>query len=103
MNNQITERRKLQTSNETTNTAKDNKSVQAKKNEASVRPNKPVTTDSGPGRPPISNIQRAGATEPKMQRKIENNTVTRRPLIGQQDVSEKNVYNLYQICKLRPL
>lgn len=77
----------MHTSNETTNTAKDSKSVQAKKNEAAARPNKPVTPDSGPGRPPKSNIQRNGNTEPKMQRKIENNTVTRRPLIGQQDVS----------------
>lgn len=89
LNSHITERRKSQASNETTNSTKDNKGQQAKKNEAAVRINKPVTTDSGPGRPPKSNIQRKVNTEPKMQQKVENSAVTRRPPIGQQDVRKK--------------
>lgn len=92
MDNQVVEKRKVQASNETafTFTAKDTKSQQAKKNEASVRLNKPVTADSGPGRPPKSNMQRKASDEPKMavQQKIENNTITRRPPIVQQNKSK---------------
>jgi len=52
-----------------------------------VRPNKPVTSDSGPGRPlPSNNLQRKSNVEPKMQQKIENNSLARRPPIGHLDV-----------------
>ena len=91
MDSQNIEKRKLQASNGTNIIAKDNKSQPTKKNEAAVRPNKPVTADSGPGRPPKSNMQRKSNVEPKMQQKIENNTITKRPPIGQQDV-RKNLF-----------
>ncbi|CAL0332829.1 unnamed protein product [Lupinus luteus] len=80
------EKRKLQASNPTSITNKDSKSQLPRKIEAAVRLNKPVTADSGPGRPPKSSMQRKNM-EPKMQPKIEN-AITKRPPIGQQDKSK---------------
>ncbi|OIW21573.1 hypothetical protein TanjilG_06350 [Lupinus angustifolius] len=81
------EKKKLQASNQISITNKDNKSQLPTKIEADVRLNKPVTADSGPGRPPKSSMQRKSNMEPKMQPKIEN-TITKRPPIGQQDKSK---------------
>ncbi|CAJ1915878.1 unnamed protein product [Sphenostylis stenocarpa] len=65
------------------------KSQQAKKNETAVpvRPIKPVATDSGRGKPPLSKMQGKSNVEPKMQQRIENNSMTRRPPSGQLDKS----------------
>lgn len=94
----VIEKRKLPAPNETTSiTARDSKSQLAKKNEAAVRLNKPVSADSGPGRPPKSNMQRKSNVEPKMQQKVDNNALTKRPPIGQQDV-RKNLF-VDQICR----
>ncbi|KAL2320627.1 hypothetical protein Fmac_029596 [Flemingia macrophylla] len=77
---QIREKRKLQASHVTDITTREVRSQQPKKNEAAVRLNKPVSADSGPVRPPKSNMQRKSNMEPKMQQqKIENNSITRRP------------------------
>ncbi|BAT85099.1 hypothetical protein LR48_Vigan10g023300 [Vigna angularis] len=67
---------------------REDKSQQAKRNVADVpvRPNKPVSSDSGPGRPlPSNNMQRKSNVEPKMQQKIENNSIPRRHPIGHLD------------------
>lgn len=88
MDSQNIEKRKLQTSNETNITAKDSKSQPVRKNEAAVRLNKPIASDSGPGRPPKSSMQRKSNVGPKMQQQMENSTITRRPPIGQQDKSK---------------
>ncbi|KAK7378021.1 hypothetical protein VNO80_03457 [Phaseolus coccineus] len=68
---------------------REDKSQQAKRNDADVplRPNKPVTSDSGPGRPLQYNMQRKSNVEPKIQQKVENNSITRRPPIGHLDKS----------------
>jgi len=83
---------------------REEKSQQAKRNEADVpvRPNKPVTSDSGPGRPlQNNNMQRKSNVEPKMQQRMENNSITRRPPIGHLDV-RKNIF-VNQICMLLSL
>ncbi|XP_047151933.1 probable mediator of RNA polymerase II transcription subunit 26b isoform X2 [Vigna umbellata] len=67
---------------------REDKSQQAKRNVADVpvRPNKPVSSDSGPGRPlPSNNMQRKSNVEPKMQQKIENNSIPRRHPVGHLD------------------
>ncbi|KAK7267171.1 hypothetical protein RIF29_19836 [Crotalaria pallida] len=76
-------KRKPRASNEANIFAKDSKTQQSKNNEASVRLNKSVTTDSGPGRPPKSNLQKKSKMEPKMQPKIEKNAVQKRPQVQQ--------------------
>ncbi|KAI4348580.1 hypothetical protein L6164_009289 [Bauhinia variegata] len=81
---QNTARRKPQTSNDANFNAKDTKSQQLKKNE-SFKLDKPVTADSGPGRPPKSSLQQKTNSEPKMQQKIEKSTIPKRPIAGQQD------------------
>ncbi|XP_004493376.1 probable mediator of RNA polymerase II transcription subunit 26b [Cicer arietinum] len=83
--NQVTDKRKLQASNETTLAGNDNKSQQMKKNEAAVRLYKPVAADSGLRRPPSSNDQRKTNMELKMQQKVENGTLTKRPLVTHQE------------------
>jgi hypothetical protein len=83
-----TKERNFPASNETAVTAKDNKSQHMKKNEAVVRPNKPMAADTGRARPLNSNIQRKANVEPKMPLKMENSTVPKRPLNAQQDVSK---------------
>ncbi|KAE9588666.1 hypothetical protein Lal_00030366 [Lupinus albus] len=75
----------MHASNATSITNKDSKSQQAKKNEAGVSLNKPLNADSGLGRPPKSSIQRKSNAQPKMQQKVDNNTLTKRPSIGQQN------------------
>lgn len=96
--NQVTDKRKLQASNETTLAGNDNKSQQMKKNEAAVRLYKPVAADSGLRRPPSSNDQRKTNMELKMQQKVENGTLTKRPLVTHQEVRKiKNSY-MRQIC-----
>ncbi|XP_020238654.1 probable mediator of RNA polymerase II transcription subunit 26b isoform X2 [Cajanus cajan] len=92
LNGQLIEKRKLQASHETDISTRDRevKSQQPKKNEAAVWLNKPVTADSGPGRPPKSNMQRKSNMEPKMQQKVENNSNTRRPPTGQLDKSMRS-------------
>ncbi|TKY62731.1 mediator of RNA polymerase II transcription subunit 26b [Spatholobus suberectus] len=87
---QVIDRRKLQASHEPAITTREVKSQQPKKNEAAVRPNKPVTADSGPGRPPKSNMQRKSNMEPMIQQKIENSSITKRPPIGQLDKSMRS-------------
>ncbi|KAK7336425.1 hypothetical protein VNO77_16966 [Canavalia gladiata] len=87
LDSQVIEKRK---SKETTITTKDSKSQQTKKNEAGVKPNKPVPADSGPGRPPKSNMQRKSNMEPKMQQKIEKSSITKRSPSGQQDKSKSS-------------
>ncbi|KAF7803985.1 putative mediator of RNA polymerase II transcription subunit 26b isoform X1 [Senna tora] len=74
-------KRKPQASNE----AKESKSNQAKKNEVAMRLNKPVISESGPGRPPKSNVQQKSNTGPKMQQKVDRNVIPKRPLVSQQD------------------
>ncbi|KAH1194538.1 putative mediator of RNA polymerase II transcription subunit 26b [Glycine max] len=96
----VVEKRKSQASHDTAIIDRDVKSQQqAKKNEAVVpeRPNKPVTADSGPGRPPKSNMQRKSNMEPKMQQKMENNSITRRPPTGQLDKSKRSDDSAVQV------
>ncbi|KAE9586309.1 putative transcription regulator IWS1 family [Lupinus albus] len=81
------EKRKSQASDQTNITNKDSKSQLPKKIEVAVRLNKPVTADSGPGRPPKSSMHRKSNMEPKIQQTIDN-TITKRPPIGQQDKSK---------------
>ncbi|RDY11232.1 putative mediator of RNA polymerase II transcription subunit 26b, partial [Mucuna pruriens] len=83
LDSQVIERRKLQASPETAIITREVKSQKAKKNEAPVKLNKPVTADSGPGQPSKSNMKRKSNMEPKMQQKIDNNSIARRPPIGQ--------------------
>ena len=96
----VLEMRKLQPSHDTVVINRDVKSQQqAMENKAAVmpvRPNKPVTADSGPGRPPKSNVQRKSNMEPKMQQKMENNSITRRPPTAQLDV-RKNLFVHYNL------
>ncbi|XLT77662.1 hypothetical protein HN873_033936 [Arachis hypogaea] len=80
MDIQHMEKRKPQASNDT---AKDSKSQLVKRNEATVKPSRPVAADSGPGRPPKSSMQRKSNVEPR----TENGTVTRKPPVDQQDKS----------------
>ncbi|XP_027351740.1 probable mediator of RNA polymerase II transcription subunit 26b [Abrus precatorius] len=87
MDSHVKEKRNSHASNEMTVTTKDSRSQQAKKNDAPAKLNKPVTADSGPGRPPKSNMQRK-SVEPKMQQKVENSSITKRPPIVQQDKSK---------------
>ncbi|XP_061337240.1 probable mediator of RNA polymerase II transcription subunit 26b [Gastrolobium bilobum] len=69
-------------------TAKDSKSQQPRKNEVAVRLNKPETVDNFPVRPPKSTMQRKSNMEPKMQPKIENNTIPKKPPMIQKDKSK---------------
>ncbi|CAL0323524.1 unnamed protein product [Lupinus luteus] len=85
MDSHTIEKGLMQASNATSITNRDSKSQHAKKNEAAVRLNKPLTADSGLGRPPKSSMQRKSNAEPKVQQKVDNNTLTKRPPIGQQD------------------
>ncbi|KAG5055008.1 hypothetical protein GLYMA_03G124700v4 [Glycine max] len=97
----VLEMRKLQPSHDTVVINRDVKSQQqAKENKAAVmpvRPNKPVTADSGPGRPPKSNVQRKSNMEPKMQQKMENNSITRRPPTAQLDKSKRSDDDAVQV------
>jgi len=78
--------RKPQASNEANIIAKDSKGQQAKKNEAAVRPNKPVIADSGPGRPPKSTMQKKGHIEPQLRQNIVKSTIPKNPQVRQLDV-----------------
>lgn len=96
LDNQVLERRKLPTSHETAITTREVKIQQTKKNEAPVRMNKPLAADSGPGRPPKSNMQRKSNVELKMQQKVENNSIQRRPPIDKLEV-RKTLF-VHQLC-----
>ncbi|XP_027330855.1 probable mediator of RNA polymerase II transcription subunit 26b [Abrus precatorius] len=71
--------RKPQASNETNIIAKDSKGQKTKKSEAAMNLNKPVFTDSGPGRPPNSTIQKKVNTEAKMQQNTVKSAVPKKP------------------------
>lgn len=80
-------KRKPQASNGANIVAKDGgKGQQAKKNEVAVRPNKPAISDSGPGRPPKSTMQKKGSIEPKVQQNTVKNTIPKNPHVRQLDV-----------------
>ncbi|TKY53428.1 mediator of RNA polymerase II transcription subunit 26b [Spatholobus suberectus] len=85
LNSQNTGKRKPQASNEANIIARDSKGQQAKKNEAAVRLNKPVTADSGPGRPPKSTMQKKGNIEQKMQQNIVKSAIPKNPHVHQLD------------------
>ncbi|XP_014514874.1 probable mediator of RNA polymerase II transcription subunit 26b [Vigna radiata var. radiata] len=79
-------KRKPQASNGANIVAKDGgKGQQAKKNEVAVRPNKPAISDSGPGRPPKSTMQKKGSIEPKVQQNTVKNTIPKNPHVRQLD------------------
>ncbi|KAE9599747.1 hypothetical protein Lal_00046344 [Lupinus albus] len=88
VNSHTIEKRKSQASNETRINNKDSKSHQPKKNEVALRLNKHVTADSCLGTPPKSSMQRKSNVETKMQQKIDNYTLAKRPPIDQQDKSK---------------
>ncbi|XP_061356301.1 uncharacterized protein LOC133300711 [Gastrolobium bilobum] len=88
LDSQVVEKRKSEASIEPSITAKDSKSQQPRKNEVAVRLNKPETVDNGPVRPPKSTMQRKSNMEPKMQPKIENNTIPKKPPMIQKDKSK---------------
>ncbi|XP_061374748.1 probable mediator of RNA polymerase II transcription subunit 26b [Gastrolobium bilobum] len=88
LDTQVVESRKFEASIEPSITAKDSKSQQPRKNEVAVRVNKPETADNGPVRPPKSTMQRKSNMEPKMQPKIENNTIPKKPPMIQKDKSK---------------
>ncbi|KAK7355334.1 hypothetical protein VNO80_14589 [Phaseolus coccineus] len=85
LNSKNTAKRKPQASNEANIIAKDSKGQQAKKNEASVRPNRPVIGDSGPGRPPKSTMQKKGHIEPQVQQNTVKSTIPKNPYVRQLD------------------
>lgn len=94
MDSENVAKRKPQASSE----AKESKSHQMKKNEVVMRQSKPVCTDSGPGRPPKSNLQQKSNTGPRMQQKQEMSVIPKRPVATQQDV-RKNLYMLQLVLQ----
>lgn len=87
MENQNIAKRKQQTPNEPNVLAKDNNSLQMKRQEAVVRPNKPSnkpsSTNSGPGRPLKQNMGQKVDNESKLQQKSDKATINKKPLNSQ--------------------
>lgn len=87
MENQNIAKRKQQTPNEPNVLAKDNNSLQMKRQEAVVRPNKPSSTNSGPGRPLKQNMGQKVDNESKLQQKSDKAAINKKPLNSQHNVS----------------
>lgn len=91
MENQNIAKRKQQTPNEPNVLAKDNNSLQMKRQEAVVRPNKPSNkpsnTNSGPGRPLKQNMGQKVDNESKLQQKSDKADINKKPLNSQHNVS----------------
>ncbi|KAH9738845.1 putative mediator of RNA polymerase II transcription subunit 26b [Citrus sinensis] len=85
--NQNIAKRKQQTPNEPNVLAKDNNSLQMKRQEAVVRPNKPSNkpsnTNSGPGRPLKQNMGQKVDNESKLQQKSDKAAINKKPLNSQ--------------------
>lgn len=85
--NQNIAKRKQQTPNEPNVLAKDNNSLQMKRQEAVVRPNKPSNkpsnTNSGPGRPLKQNMGQKVDNESKLQQKSDKADINKKPLNSQ--------------------
>lgn len=85
--NQNIAKRKQQTPNEPNVLAKDNNSLQMKRQEAVVRPNKPSnkpsSTNSGPGRPLKQNMGQKVDNESKLQQKSDKAAINKKPLNSQ--------------------
>ena len=80
-------RRKQQTSSETNQLAKDEKSRQMKRQEPVTKLNKPSSTNIGSGRPPKHDMEQKPNIESKPMQKSDKMTVLKKPLSSQQDVS----------------
>lgn len=85
--NQNITKRKQQTPNEPNVLAEENNSLQVKRQEAVVRPNKPSNKssnrNSGPGRPPRQNMGQKVDDESKLQLKSDKAAINRKPLNSQ--------------------
>ncbi|MED6203994.1 hypothetical protein PIB30_005001 [Stylosanthes scabra] len=76
----------IQASTDNSNT--DSKHQLAIKHAATGKLSQPVSTDSGPGRPPKSTVLKKGAVEPKMPQKIETSVIRKQPQAGHQNKSK---------------
>ncbi|KAL5546720.1 hypothetical protein UlMin_006407 [Ulmus minor] len=83
MENQNIVKRKQHSSNEANVLPKENKVQQVRKQEGVVKPNKPLNTDSGPGRPPKPSSEQKVNNQTKLQQKPAG--IQRRPFSAPQN------------------
>lgn len=85
--NQNIIKRKQQSPNEVNVLREENKIQQVQKQEAGMKPSKPVNAGSGPGRPPKLSMEQKIKNETEFQQKSDKIVIQRRPAICVQDVS----------------